>query len=304
MVQNLTTTARNKTQTWRTWSVDTPPVEGAYLTARGWEVPLQGSPSGQTELLVAFSKDYTSLTGNANITSITLPTKGYYIAGEYIDFIVNFNEKVTVTGSPYIQFTAGGSTKNASYTSGSTTASIVFRYTVQAGDLDLDGIVLSSNITLNSGTIVDTSGGAASALTFTGSSYTTQLADVRVFSAAAYSSTTQPGAGAKTTGQNLDVSVVFTQPVVVDTTGGVPTVPLYKNDGTTLIGAMTYLSGSGTSTLVFRRTILVGDNATTACKFGANITLNGGTIKDAIAGFQQNATVTFTQVTLTGVTIN
>ena len=79
-----------------------------------------------------------------------------YIIGEAISFTVAFDENVTVTGTPRIPFTLGTATKQASFASGSTTASLVFSYTVLAGDVDADGIAVGENaLTLNGGTIQD-----------------------------------------------------------------------------------------------------------------------------------------------------
>jgi hypothetical protein len=66
-----------------------------------------------------------------------------------------FSETVIVTGSPRIQL-AGLTSKFATYASGSGTATLVFSYTVEAGDTDADGLAITANtLELNSGTIKD-----------------------------------------------------------------------------------------------------------------------------------------------------
>jgi hypothetical protein len=77
-----------------------------------------------------------------------------------------FPEAVNVTGTPQIALNVGGHIVNATYISGSGTTSLLFRYTVVAGDVDLDGITSSSPINLNGGTITDAAGNNA-LLTFT-----------------------------------------------------------------------------------------------------------------------------------------
>src|SRR6185369_12618270 len=56
----------------------------------------------------------------------------------------------------------GGTSRVASYASGSGSNSLVFSYTVQAGDTDANGIAIAANaIALNSGTIKDSAGSDA-----------------------------------------------------------------------------------------------------------------------------------------------
>ncbi|MDX1559723.1 MAG: Ig-like domain-containing protein [Marinobacter sp.] len=88
------------------------------------------------------------------IDSVTVPTAGTYITGESLQFTANWNEVVNVTGTPALNLNIGGSSRQANYVSGTGTAALVFSYTVQAGDEDTDGIVVSS-LTLDGGTIQD-----------------------------------------------------------------------------------------------------------------------------------------------------
>lgn len=93
----------------------------------------------------------------AEVTSVALPVDGTYGGGENLDFVVNFDEDVIVEtsgGTPRLSTTIGASTRYANYTSGSGTSSLLFRYTIQQGDEDSDGIALGSNaLTTNGGTI-------------------------------------------------------------------------------------------------------------------------------------------------------
>lgn len=83
-----------------------------------------------------------------------------------IPFTVNLAEPVIVTGVPRLVLDIGGVTRYATYTSGSGTSALTFTYTLQAGDLDLDGLTVSSPLELNGGTITDQAGNPAT-LTFT-----------------------------------------------------------------------------------------------------------------------------------------
>ncbi len=88
------------------------------------------------------------------------------LASVTIPLTVNLSEAVTVTGTPRIAVDVGGTTRYADYTSGSGTSTLTFTLSPQAGDVDLDGITVSSPIQLNSGTIKDAAGNDAT-LTFT-----------------------------------------------------------------------------------------------------------------------------------------
>ena len=76
-------------------------------------------------------------------------------------------------------------------------------------------------------------------------------------------------------GDTVSVQVVFSEPVVVDTTGGTPTLAL--NSG----GAASYSSGSGSDTLTFSYTVGAGENSPDLDYVStSSLSLNGGTIKD------------------------
>ncbi len=83
-----------------------------------------------------------------------------------IPITVNLSEAVNVTGTPRIAVDVGGTSRYATYTSGTGTNALTFTLSPQAGDVDLDGVSVSSPIQLNGGTIKDAKGNNA-ALTFT-----------------------------------------------------------------------------------------------------------------------------------------
>ena len=88
-----------------------------------------------------------SSTGGSN------PVPGTYLAGQHLDFTMTFDMPVTVGGTPRFALTIGTQTRYADYFSGSGTHTLVFRYTVQPGDLDTDGIASTILLDLNGGTI-------------------------------------------------------------------------------------------------------------------------------------------------------
>jgi hypothetical protein len=89
------------------------------------------------------------------VTSVSVPSNGSYHAGNNLDFTVNWDASVTVTGTPRIALTLNtGGTVYADYVSGSPGTTSLFRYTVQSGDADPDGVTVGA-LTLNGGTIRD-----------------------------------------------------------------------------------------------------------------------------------------------------
>ncbi|MFN3761311.1 MAG: putative Ig domain-containing protein, partial [Algoriphagus aquaeductus] len=94
------------------------------------------------------------------ITSVSVPSNGIYAIGQNLDFTINLSEAVLVNGTPQLSLTVGATTRQAIYIAGSGSTALVFRYTVQSGDLDLNGIVVGS-LSLNGGTIRDAVGNDA-----------------------------------------------------------------------------------------------------------------------------------------------
>ncbi len=84
-----------------------------------------------------------------------------------VPFTITLSETVLVTGAPQIAVDVGGTTRYAAYSSGSGTNTLTFTLSPQAGDVDLDGITVSSPIDLNGGSIKDTAGNDLAPLSFT-----------------------------------------------------------------------------------------------------------------------------------------
>ncbi|WP_041785560.1 DUF4347 domain-containing protein [Rhodospirillum centenum] len=110
--------------------------------------------AGSTPL--SFTLDTTA----ATVTSVAVPSNAAYKAGDDLIFTVNVGEDVVVTGTPRLGLTIGSSTVHASYDAASSTATALkFIYTVQAGDLDADGVTVGA-LDLNGGSIGDAAGNA------------------------------------------------------------------------------------------------------------------------------------------------
>ncbi|RRN76935.1 hypothetical protein EIM50_22150, partial [Pseudoxanthomonas sp. SGD-10] len=97
------------------------------------------------------------------ITSVSVPANATYVAGQNLDFTVNFSENVIVNtagGTPRIALTIGSTNKSAAYLGGSNTSALAFRYTVASGDADTDGIAVGS-LNLSGASIQDAAGNNA-----------------------------------------------------------------------------------------------------------------------------------------------
>lgn len=227
---------------------------------------------------VTFSAPNTSgVLVNATVPSIALvsaPASATYLLGQNIDFTVDFSEAVTVVGSPTLSLTVGATPRTATYLSGSGTTSLVFRHTVQTGDVDSDGIAMSSPVALSGGTI-RSSNGVNATLTYSPPVTTGVLVDgdePNVISV-----TVPPTALYDVNNVSLTFTATFDQVVTVT---GSPRWVL-NIGGTTRYA--TYSSGSGTSTLTFIHTINASDVDLDgiAVANSSNLDLNGGTILDA-----------------------
>lgn len=98
------------------------------------------------------------------VTGVNVPADSVYTTSNTLDFTVVYSESVTVNttgGTPVLPVDIGGTTVNATYVSGSGSNSLLFRYTVADGDLDMDGITVGSSLALNSGLITDNAGNNA-----------------------------------------------------------------------------------------------------------------------------------------------
>ncbi len=114
-----------------------------------------GATSFEKSLAVSVTDDVAP-----TVSSVSVPANATYVTGQNLDFTVNTDENVTVTtggGTPRMALTVGATTRYADYISGSSTSALLFRYTVQAGDNDADGIAVGA-LDPNGGTLRDAAG--------------------------------------------------------------------------------------------------------------------------------------------------
>ena len=90
--------------------------------------------------------------------------EGTYKTGDTLDFTVHFSEAVTVIttgGTPRLALTIGSTPKYATYVSGSGSTALLFRYTLESGLADNDGITVANTLDANGGTLRDVAGNDA-----------------------------------------------------------------------------------------------------------------------------------------------
>jgi len=105
--------------------------------------------------------------GTIAIASATGILNSTLNAGDVVSVNVPFSEVVNVTGIPQLALTIDSTVVNANYDSGTGTNNLVFKYTILANQTDTNGISIAGTpaLTLNSGTINDVAGNAATLTT-------------------------------------------------------------------------------------------------------------------------------------------
>ena len=211
-----------------------------------------------------------------------------YRAGEDIALEVQFSRGVTVTGAPQLELAigaAGAPARRASYVSAHDDT-IRFRYAVQAGDRDADGIGIPAHaqaLQLNGATIVDVLGEAVALgleqaqLILPADKVDGSAADATPPAVRAVTIVSQPPAAGYASGDRVSVQVAFSEPVAVT---GSPQLELAIGSASRLAGVA---PGTGTARAVleFVYTVRVGDRDADGIGIPANsLRLNGGTIRD------------------------
>ena len=202
-------------------------------------------------------------TGAYRIQIISSPADGEtYRLGETIEIAMHFTSAVNVQGDVLVGLRLGEGSwfREAEYQRGTRTGTLVFSYTVQSGDLDLDGIsVPPSNSFRGSGQITSRPGrrstspfnpryrglGDQAAHKVDGRTYATAT---EIVSIAANGVTYRAG-------ETIDIALTYNNPVEVE---GNVLVNLRMGTGSWWRGAA-YSRGSGTDTLVFSYTVQPGD---------------------------------------------
>ena len=236
-------------------------------------------------------------------------------AGDNVSVTATFSESVIVdnaSGTPTLTIVVGSTNRTATYASGSGSSALVFKYTIQSGETDTNGISIGADsLALNSSTIRDASGNYATithSLVNNNSSYMVDTTAPTVSSVAITSSTSNtdtsqyklpssasPGAAigslcdGSVVGSECYIFVTATFSENVTVTGSPRLTIVIDNNRTATYNA----AASASEMVVFRYAILINDPDNNGISIGENaLSLNSGTIKD-LAG--HDATITHSE---------
>ncbi|MEB5775869.1 cadherin repeat domain-containing protein [Aeromonas caviae] len=271
-------------------------------------VTLTGNPDYETKASYSFTVVATDAAGNASEQTVTLaindlvdetaPTissiaisgasgvqSSTLNAGDVVSVTVSMDEATVVDttgGTPRVALNVGGSTVYANYVSGSGTAALLFQYTILAGQSDANGISLDANaLQTNGGTLRDAAGNAAVLTHGAVADNANYLVDTTAPTVSSVGITGASGAQSNTlnAGDVVSITVTMAEATVIDTAGGTPRVALNIGGNTVYAN---YVSGSGTTSLLFQYTILAGQTDANGISIVANgLEANGGTLSDA-----------------------
>jgi len=198
------------------------------------------------------------------ITNVSAATaNGTYKTGDEILVTITFSQPVhvnTSNGIPDLLLETGSTNRKAVYASGTGSKTLTFSYKVQAGDVaaDLD-YENTQSLLLNGGTI-QTGSNINATLTLPATAGANSIAgnkDIVIDGIApVVTSVEVPADNLYKAGTQLNYKVHFSENVIVDISGSNVTIPLTVGGATRIL---TYVSGTGTSTLVFRYQVQTGD---------------------------------------------
>ena len=225
---------------------------------------------------------------------------GTYATGDVINVAAIFNAPValdTTNGVPYVGISVGDNLRNASYTGIDATGKVLtFSYTVVVEDSDPDGISIAADaLTLDGGSVTGRASGADAVLNHDAlasqAGHIVNKVPSIVADGVAVISFPLATADTYGEGETITFTVTFDSKVVVDTTDGIPTLEmdLWHPGATLETKELSYVGGSGSSTLEFQYVVQAGDRDNTGIAVEPNrLSLNGGSIKHETTGRDAN----------------
>ena len=207
--------------------------------------------------------------------NIGVPSNGSYLAGNHLDFTVRLSENVVVNvsrGPPRLTLTIGSSTHFVNYIEGQGNF-LTFRYTVQGGDKDTDGIHLGTSISLNNGTIRDMAGNDLVLSNMT----IPLLRNILIDNPGPVLMSASGETNTYKSGDTVVLLATFNRVVRVNNSGAQkPQLTLNVGEQTAYAN---YASGSDSDSLTFHYVVSAGHNDANGISVTA-IHLNGGTLTD------------------------
>ena len=201
---------------------------------------------------------------------------GKYRLGETIDVEVEFDDTVYVVEASELELrlSVGEHTRRAAYVDGSGTEKLRFRYTVQDGDYDGDGISIGAGA-LVGGTIQDAGGNPARREFAALAANRQHMVDARRPAATTATITSMPFRGdTYRVGENIDVDVVFNEAVRISRDEELLLTIGEDNKAAGLVE-----HSSGRRTLTFRYRVQRGDEDANGIAIAADA-LRGDNIVD------------------------
>lgn len=186
--------------TWSDWAASFAPADGAN-TVKARQTDKAGNVSPESTPL-----SFTLVRQPPSVVAATAPTAKTYVSGQSLEFTLTFSRPVTVgptsgaTAVPYLDLTVGGSSRRATYVSGSGSATLLFRAAIGAGDYGAVSVAGTIGLPPNA-FIRDLAGNAATA-TYAPPDTTAVLVDALV-----------PVASISFDAATLSATISFTRPV-------------------------------------------------------------------------------------------
>ena len=202
---------------------------------------------------------------------------GFYRLGDEIRVAVDFNVPVHVRGDVQLTITIGGRSAAADLFQGSGTTRLVFRYIVQAGDDDKDGISIGPSA-LVGGTIEASTGNTARRVFVELAPDSQHKVDAVRPAADEVTITSTASGGTYGLGEPITVTVTLNEAVYVTQDAADNPLSLLLSIGERTRRAY-YRSGSGSNMLSFRYIVRRGDFDSDGISIGPDA-LVGGVIED------------------------
>ncbi len=213
--------------------------------------------------------------------TLVFPDRVFFLAG------ASFNINVLIK--------IGDKVRRMTYDSGGATTQWVFRYAVQANDLDADGYTIEGHALVGSRITAFTS-------RHMGRQAIVNDGDRKVDGSQGPPGVTSVTLGAPAggdthfAGDTIQATVTFNKPVAVDTTGGKPQLGLRIGSNTR---QAPYVSGTATTDLVFQYVVVAADSDTDGLSVpNTALGLNGGTITDTVSASPPNAVLALREAAL------
>lgn len=212
------------------------------------------------------------------IDAVNIPGKRIYKTGDTLNFYTRFNNRILVntsTGVPSLKITIGSTIKQAIYIKDTGNNTLYFRYIIQSGDEETEGIRINSPLSLNNATIKGEMGNnALTALP------TVDTKGILVDAIAPIITNVQvPHDGVYKAGDTLNLILHFSEPVKLQVKKDTSAIKLTIGN---TVKNMWCMEGAGSHELRFIYIVQLGDLDKNGISLGSSISLNNNTLTDIV----------------------